>query len=106
MTATTTVCPQCGSAEIHYRQSRNDWVCDTCEYRWQPAAAEPPRVKARLFLSYGRRDASDLADRLRADLEARGYEIWQDTRRIRSGTEWEEEIKAGLRQTQVVLAVL
>jgi WD40 repeat protein len=111
-TTVPTACPRCASKEIHFRQSRGDWVCDVCEHAWQPAAGTqaagptPGKARARLFLSYGRRDASDLANRLRADLEARGYEIWQDTRRIRSGTEWEEEIKAGLRQTQVVLAVL
>ena len=29
----------------------------------------------KLFLSYGRRDAAELANRLRADLEALGYEV-------------------------------
>jgi hypothetical protein len=29
--------------------------------------------KARLFLSYGRRDAKELADRLKNDLEMHGY---------------------------------
>jgi hypothetical protein len=40
---------------------------------------EPPRV----FLSYGVRDASDIAKRLHRDLTARGYKIWQDIERIR-----------------------
>jgi WD40 repeat protein len=62
--------------------------------------------KARLFLSYGRRDAAALAKRIRADLEKLGYEIWQDTRQIRAGKEWEEEIRDGLRSTQVVIALL
>jgi WD40 repeat protein len=60
----------------------------------------------RLFLSYGRRDAAELADRLRADLEARGYEVWQDTRQIRSGREWELEIEDGLRNAQLLVALL
>lgn len=62
--------------------------------------------KARLFLSYGRRDAADLADRVRADLETRGYEVWQDTRQIRAGREWGQEIQDGLRSTQIVVALL
>jgi hypothetical protein len=60
----------------------------------------------RIFLSYGRRDASDLADRLRTDLEAADYDIWQDTRHIRSGKDWQQEIEDGLRQSQVFVALL
>lgn len=65
-----------------------------------------PKTPQRLFLSYGRRDASDLANRLRADLKNRGYEVWQDTHEIRAGKEWEEQIADGLRSTQVVIALL
>ncbi|HQX53564.1 MAG TPA: hypothetical protein PLY87_22360 [Planctomycetaceae bacterium] len=39
--------------------------------------------KTRLFLSYGRRDAAELASRLRIDLEKIGSEVWQDIREIR-----------------------
>ena len=66
----------------------------------------PSLPRARLFLSYGRRDAAELAGRLRADLEALGYEVWQDTRQIRPGKGWEQEIQDGLRSTQVVIALL
>ena len=62
--------------------------------------------KTRLFLSYGRRDAAELANRLNVDLEALGYEVWRDTREIRAGKEWEEKISDGLRSTQVVIALL
>src|SRR5262249_8406726 len=65
-----------------------------------------PTPRPRLFLSYGRGDAGDLADRLRVDLEASGFEVWQDTRRIRSGRRWEREIEAGLGASEVVLALL
>lgn len=40
------------------------------------------------------------------DLEKLGYEVWQDTREIRAGREWEEQIVDGLRSTQVVIALL
>ena len=62
--------------------------------------------KIRLFLSYGRRDAAELAHRLNVDLEALGYEVWQDARDIRAGKEWEQQISDGLRSTQVVIALL
>jgi WD40 repeat protein len=104
MSTTPTTCPQCGSPEIHFRQSRGDWVCDVCEHAWQPTARAGPRP--RVFLSYGRRDAKDLADRLRHDLAERGYEIWQDTERIRSGKDWNRQIEDGLRDAQVLVALL
>ena len=65
-----------------------------------------PRPGIRLFLGYGRRDAADLANRLCADLEKLSYEVWQDTRQIRAGKEWEDQIVDRLRSTQVVIALL
>jgi WD40 repeat protein len=66
----------------------------------------PSASRARLFLSYGRKDAGELADRLEQDLSLHGYEVWRDTRKIRSGKAWEEEIVDGLRSTQLVVALL
>ncbi|HEV2369683.1 MAG TPA: toll/interleukin-1 receptor domain-containing protein, partial [Acidimicrobiales bacterium] len=66
--------------------------------------AEPHRV--RLFESYGRRDASDLAERLRADLEARGYEVWQDLQVNMTGSDWAEVIEKGIRGSDTVIAIL
>jgi WD40 repeat protein len=66
----------------------------------------PTTPRARLFLSYGRRDASDLANRLRVDLETRGFEVWQDTQRIRSGADWQQQIEQALRECQVLVALL
>ena len=63
---------------------------------------EPPR----LFLSYGVRDASQIAERLCRDLMAGGYQVWQDVNRIRAGRPWDEEVQMGLRNSQVVLALL
>jgi len=74
--------------------------------RPENAAPPPSEPRPRVFLSYGRRDAAALAERLRADLERRGFAVWQDVREIRAGQAWEEEIQAGLRGTQVVLALL
>src|SRR5437762_7416587 len=103
------ICPKCGSAETHQRKTRGDWICDQCDHAWRPAPADPvgqtPPAKTRLFLSYGRHDAKHLADRLHADLEARGFEVWQDTRQIRSGHAWDQVIEDGLRGTQIVVAL-
>ena len=63
---------------------------------------EPPRV----FLSYGVHDASELAERLHRDLTTRGYKIWQDADRIRTGWAWDNELQNGLLTSDVVLALL
>jgi len=72
------------------------------------APASPPTTpeRPRLFLSYGRRDAAELAERLFNDLTERGFEIWMDRRNIRPGTPFMEEIRDGLRSCQVVIALL
>ena len=62
--------------------------------------------KHELFLSYGRSDAKDIVDKLRYDLEARGYEVWQDSRSIRAGKSWEDNIVDGLYSAEVVVAFL
>jgi hypothetical protein len=64
------------------------------------------RTKPRLFLSYGRRDAEEIAERLEADLSLLGFDVWRDRRQIRSGKEWDDEIEAGLRSSQLVVALL
>ncbi len=68
--------------------------------------AETPATKPRVFLSYGRRDASEFVDRLCVDLAAAGFDVWRDTREIRSGQDWQTEIVDGLRAAQVVVAVM
>lgn len=60
----------------------------------------------RIFLSYGHRDATELALRLRTDLETAGYSVWQDEARIRAGHAWTDEIRQGLRESDLVLALL
>ena len=71
-----------------------------------PPSGTPSTEKGRLFLSYGRADAEELAERLEADLSLRGFGVWRDRRKIRSGREWDDEIEAGLRTSQLVVAVL
>jgi hypothetical protein len=69
-------------------------------------AVNSPSRKPRLFLSYGHCDAMELALRLRSDLEANGYSIWQDEERIRAGRAWTDEIRQGLRESELVIALL
>lgn len=60
----------------------------------------------KVFLSYGQRDAAALAARLREDLERAGYRVWQDAERIRAGRGWTEEVRAGVRESDVLVALM
>lgn len=63
-------------------------------------------VDHRVFISYARRDGAELAQRLRNDLEAKGFEAWLDTSRISGGATWTVEIERAIDRSQVVLALL
>ena len=66
-----------------------------------------PPVRPRVFLSYGTRDASALAGEARAHLDANGFDVWQDTERIRPGHAWgEAEIRDAIHQSAAVVALL
>ena len=67
---------------------------------------DPHSRRPRLFLSYGHRDAMELALRLRNEFEAAGYSVWQDEKRIRAGRAWTDEIRQGLRESDLVIALL
>jgi WD40 repeat protein len=69
-----------------------------------PAAKTGERAK--LFLSYGRKDAEELAERIDSDLSLLGFEVWRDRRKTRSGFGWDREIEVGLRSAQLVVALL
>ena len=62
--------------------------------------------KIKLFLSYGRRDAEDVALRLKKDIEPFGYEIWMDRSEIKAGTAWAQAITEALESSQAVVALL
>ena len=88
------ICPEHGPVEpaAHAERDQAD----------AQVAPELPRV----FISYGRSDAKDLADRLSVDLASHGYRVWQDVHQIRARHPWHQEIEDGLRSSQIVIALL
>src|SRR5512137_1507909 len=67
---------------------------------------DPSSQRQRIFLSYGHRDAMEPALNLRTELEAAGYDLWQDEKRIRAGRSWTDEIRGALRESDLVIALL
>jgi WD40 repeat protein len=63
-------------------------------------------AKQKIFISYARKDGTDLAQRLQADLGERAFDAWLDTERIGGGASWTREIETALDQSDVVLALL
>src|SRR5262245_45100221 len=66
----------------------------------------------RVFLSYGRADASALADKLAHDLRHHTigahdrYEVWKDRAESKSGLPWTSQIVEGLRSAAAMIALL
>ncbi len=60
----------------------------------------------RIFISYARDDAQDIALRLRDDLSAAGHDIWLDTSEIAAGASWSRDIELAIERSSVVLALL
>ncbi|MFT5468407.1 MAG: hypothetical protein ACI8UO_003516 [Verrucomicrobiales bacterium] len=57
-----------------------------------------------IFISYSRRDIH-IVEKLRADLGASGFEVWQDKERIHGGHRWKIQIEEGIENTGVFLLV-
>lgn len=60
----------------------------------------------RLFISYGHDHNAPLVERIRADLEAAGYETWIDRERIKAGDDWRRAILDAVRASDMTLAFL
>jgi hypothetical protein len=66
----------------------------------------PGLQNLKVFISYARKDGAALAQRLQADLGAKGFDAWLDTQRIAGGATWTKEIEQALDACQVALALL
>jgi hypothetical protein len=60
----------------------------------------------KVFISYARKDGAALAQRLQADLGAKGFDAWLDTQRIAGGASWTTEIERAVDAGDVLLALL
>jgi hypothetical protein len=60
----------------------------------------------KLFISYARKDGSELAFRLERDLRARGFDVWRDVSRLDAGRVWSIAIEHALSDCDCVLALI
>jgi tetratricopeptide (TPR) repeat protein len=60
----------------------------------------------KIFFSYPHDSNAPLVERIKADLEARGHEVWYDADQIKSGDDWRNAITRGILDSQQVVAFL
>lgn len=59
-----------------------------------------------IYIAYANRDGRELAQRLTKDLEETGYKVWLDSREIRGGQLWAEEIKRAIQESWAMLLIM
>lgn len=62
--------------------------------------------KARIFISYSRKDGAELARRLQASFTREGFDAWLDTQDLEGGAAWTTKIEREIDTREVVLALL
>ena len=72
----------------------------------QPGESTQP--KKRIFISYGRQDATHVAAWLHQGLVALGYDVWLDQHDLQqaTGAEWERKIEDAISKSNVVIALM
>ena len=59
-----------------------------------------------IFISYGRQDSRELANRLRDDLRAVGHSVWLDVAEIPGGANWSQQVEEAIEHCDLALALL
>lgn len=60
----------------------------------------------RIFVSYGRKDAEELANKIASDLTGLGHEVWIDKEQIKTGRSWEEQIEEAILSHDIFISLL
>lgn len=67
---------------------------------------EPPDRHYKIFLSYGRKDAEELARKIASDLKGLGHDVWIDKEQIKTGHSWEEQIEEAILSHGIFISLL
>ncbi len=66
----------------------------------------PRPEPSRIFISYARKDGTELAQSLQSDLQKRGYDAWLDKQRIEGGESWTNTIEQAIDEADYLLALM
>lgn len=97
--ADTATCPKCHQP---LTQVGKFWVCP----EHGPVPPDRPFGPLRIFLSYGHDANEELVRLIRADLQARGHDVWFDRADIKAGDDWRRSITEGIVGSERVLSFL
>ena len=86
-------CPKCASKDLMFNKKKQQYVCEDCNHCFK---LDTKFKSLRIFLSYGHDKYSVVAEKLKADLEERGHEVWFDLERLTPGGDWTDYIEEGL----------
>ena len=96
-------CPECGSSNVYFSKKRQKYICEDCEYVFEPENAVSPQ---KVFFSYGHDKNEVLVSLIKERLEKSGHMVWIDRSRIKAGDDWRRSIMDGLTDTSTVLSFL
>lgn len=86
-------CPNCHSDNTHYRSKKNNYICDECDFIFEPPEKQ---THLRVFVSYGHDEYLPFAREVARHIKAKYGEVFFDEERIKAGTDWETYIEDGL----------
>jgi WD40 repeat protein len=99
-----------GVGLVFIKQDDSDGPCpDTNEklkVHSETNIAELSARKYKIFISYGRNDAEELARKIASDLINLGHDIWLDKQQIRTGQHWEEKIENAILSHEIFISLL
>ena len=99
-----TRCPNCNSPEVLFLKKKQVYLCGDCETEFEAPAVEPQSLN--IFLSYGHDHNEPLVQRIKADLEQRGHDVWFDQSEIKAGHDWRHTITEGIVKSSRVVSFL
>ena len=67
------LCPECQSENVYFSKKKGLYVCEDCENQFN-YTAQKAKGKT-LFFSYGHDENTKLVNKIKLDLEARGFTV-------------------------------
>jgi hypothetical protein len=61
---------------------------------------------ARIFISYARKDAAEIADELADKLRAKEHEVFLDVQSIRAGSRWRSELSRRIKWSDLIVVLV
>lgn len=77
------ICPKCNSNNVRYRENRQNFICDNCDYVF---VAENDNLRQRVFISYGHDEYIDFVIKLAEMLKNNEYDVFIDKEGIHYGS--------------------